>query len=121
MALVLQILLFHQTSIKWKRSKRFLTIEVYKEVGEIMDYSSYPALPEEFRILSMMHNIGAITPERSLTVEDLVQWTDIDNSKIRAHLQRLKELGYVQHIETSGIQKYHLTKIGLLKVLTLYS
>jgi len=86
-----------------------------------MSFASYPAVPEEFRVLSMMHNIGAVTPERSLTVDELVQWTDMDASTVRAHLQKLKELGYVQYVETCGVEKYHVTQIGIIKVLTLYS
>lgn len=86
-----------------------------------MSFAPYPAVPEEFRVLSMMHNIGAITPERSLTVDELAQWTDMDASAVRAHLQKLKELGYVQFIESGGIEKYHVTQVGIMKVLTLYS
>jgi len=86
-----------------------------------MSSAPHPSVPEEFRILSMMHNIGAVTPERSLTVDELVQWTDVDASTVRAHLQKLRELGYVQYIETGGVERYHVTQVGILKVLTLYS
>jgi len=86
-----------------------------------MSFAPHPAVPEEFRVLSMMHNIGAITPEKSLTVDELVQWTEIDVSTVHAHLQKLRELGYVQFIESGGVEKYHVTQVGIIKVLTLYS
>lgn len=86
-----------------------------------MSYTPLPPVPEEYKVLSMMHNIGAITPERSLTPDELAMWTGIDVSTVRDCLQRLKELGYVEHIEVSGAEKYVVTKIGIMKVLTLYS
>ena len=85
-----------------------------------MTYTPLPPVPEEFKVLSMMHNIGAITPDRSLTPEELAMWTGIDIGMVKDCLQRLKELGYVEHAEISGVQKYHVTKIGIMKVLTLY-
>jgi len=78
-------------------------------------------LPEEFRLLSMLHNIGAVTAERSLTVEEITRWTDLDAVAVRSQLQKLKESGYVLLIEAGGIEKYHLTTTGITKVLTLYS
>ncbi len=86
-----------------------------------MSYTPLPPVPEEYKVLSMMHNIGAVTPERSLTPDELAMWTGIDVSTVRDCLQRLKELGYVEHIEVSGAEKYLVTKIGIMKVLTLYS
>jgi len=86
-----------------------------------MSFAPPPAVPEEFRVLSMMHNIGAITPERSLTADELAQWTGIDASTVKAYLQKLREGGYVEFVETGGLEKYHVTRVGIMKVLTLYS
>jgi transcription initiation factor IIE alpha subunit len=86
-----------------------------------MSFTPPPQVPEEFRVLSMMHNIGAITPERSLTAEELSKWTEIDVQTVRTHLQKLREGGYVEFVDTSGTQKYHVTRTGIMKVLTLYS
>ncbi len=86
-----------------------------------MSSPSYPALTEELRVLSMMHNIGATTPERSMTVDELTQRIDMDASALRVCVQKLKELGYVEPVEIGGVEKYHLTQIGIIKVLTLYS
>ncbi len=86
-----------------------------------MGLPSAHEVPEEFRILSMMHNIGAITPERSLTADELSQWTGIDATTIKTHLQKLREGGYVEFVQISGIDKFHVTRNGIMKVLTLYS
>jgi len=86
-----------------------------------MSYTPLPPVPEEYKVLSMMHNIGAVTPERSLTPDELAMWTGIDVSTVRDCLHRLKELGYVEHVEVSGVEKYIVTKVGIMKVLTLYS
>jgi len=86
-----------------------------------MSFTPLPPVPEEYKVLSMMHNVGAITPDRSLTPDELAMWTSIDVSTVRDCLQRLKELGYVENIEVSGVEKYLVTKVGIMKVLTLYS
>ncbi len=86
-----------------------------------MSLTPLPQVPEEFKVLSMMNNIGAISPERSLSTDELSQWTEIDASTVKAHLQKLREGGYVELVDISGTQKYHLTRAGIMKVLTLYS
>ena len=86
-----------------------------------MGLPSPPEVPEAFRVLSMMHNIGAITPERSLTADELSLWTGVDAVTVKTHLQKLREGGYVEFVQISGIEKYHVTRSGIMKVLTLYS
>ncbi len=86
-----------------------------------MSYTPLPPIPEEFKILSMMNNIGAISIERALTPEELAKWTGIEANSVKDSLQRLEELGYVEHTTIDGIEKYRVTKIGIMKVLTLYS
>ncbi len=90
-------------------------------VNSLTGFSYDPALPEEFRLLCMLHNIGAITLEKSLSIKEICEWTTIDASIVTSFLQKLVELGYVQFIETGGIKKYHVTPSGITKVLTLYS
>ncbi len=86
-----------------------------------MSFTPLPPLPEEFRVLSMMHNIGAISPERSLTADELAQWTGIEVSTVKAYLQKLSENGYVEFVQIDGMEKYHTTRTGIMKVMTLYS
>lgn len=86
-----------------------------------MSLPTAPQVPEAFRVLSMMHNIGAVNPERSLSADELALWTGMDAATIVGYLQKLREGGYVEFVEMSGIQKYHVTRNGIMKVLTLYS
>jgi DNA-binding MarR family transcriptional regulator len=86
-----------------------------------MSYSSIPPIPEEFRVLSMMNNIGAVTPEKSLTLEELTMWTGFDSSDLRHHLKGLIEQGYVEQVQVQGAERYHITKVGIIKVLSMYS
>jgi predicted transcriptional regulator of viral defense system len=81
----------------------------------------HPALPEEFRLLCMLHNIGATKMEKSMSIEEVVQWTEVDVETLRNLLQKLRELGYVEFVEIGGTEKYHVTPIGITKVMTLYS
>jgi len=80
-----------------------------------------PTLPEEFRFLAMLHNIGAITSDKALTVDEIVKWTTIDISTVQAHLGKLIELGYIKTMKINGTDKYHLSVDGIRKVLTFYS
>lgn len=86
------------------------------------DESSVPfERSEEFRLLRMLHNIGATKPERSLSINEISEWTEIDPPKIETELQKLAEQGFVQPMEAGGINKYHVTLSGMRKVLSMYS
>jgi predicted transcriptional regulator len=76
---------------------------------------------EEFRLLRMLHNIGATKPEKSLSVNEISEWTGTELSEIEAELQKLAEQGFVQPMEAEGINKYHVTLSGMRKVLSMYS
>lgn len=83
--------------------------------------NSDSSLPEEFRFLCMLHNIGATTQEHSLTIEEIAKWTLMEISVIRVHLRRLMEMGYVESTRINETDKYNLTHSGIRKVLSLYS
>ncbi|MEA2089587.1 MAG: hypothetical protein U9O89_02360 [Thermoproteota archaeon] len=85
------------------------------------DSSHRSSLSEEFHFLCMLHNIGATTPDKSLSLNDISEWTEMDAPVVRVHLQRLTDLGYIQLIKVEETEKYHLTQSGIRKVLTLYS
>ena len=84
-------------------------------------YSSGPEIPDEMRLLCMLHNIGATESGKSLTIQQISEWTRMDPSTLQFHLQKLSELGYVQFVQAEGIDKYHLTLDGIRKVLSIYS
>jgi len=68
----------------------------------------------------MLHNVGAVSADRSLTVEDIAKWTNKEISTIEEYLRKLVELGYVQSVAKDGM-RYHVSAVGIRKVLTLYS
>jgi len=78
-------------------------------------------LSEEFRLLYMLHNIGATTSEKSLSIPEVAEWTALETSVVGVCLQKLKDSGYVELKEVGGVEKYHLTLNGIRKVLSLYS
>lgn len=80
-----------------------------------------PNLPEEFRFLAMLHNIGATTADKALTAEEIVKWTTMDLNTVMEHLGKLMDLGYVKMVKTDNVNKYHVSVDGIRKVLTLYS
>jgi DNA-binding IclR family transcriptional regulator len=80
-----------------------------------------PNLPEEFRFLAMLHNIGAVSTEKSLTLDEIAKWTTMDVNTVQGHLSKLIDLGYVKTVKTDGTDKYHVSVDGIRKVLTLYS
>ncbi len=80
-----------------------------------------PELPDDMRLLVMLHNIGATESGRSLNAQQISEWTKMDNQTLRFHLHKLIELGYVQSFHAEGIDKYHLTLDGIRKVLSMYS
>lgn len=69
----------------------------------------------------MLHNIGATKMEKSMSIEEVVQWTEVDIETLRNLLQKLRELGYVEFVEIAGTEKYYVTPVGITKVMTLYS
>jgi DNA-binding MarR family transcriptional regulator len=80
-----------------------------------------PNLPEEFRFLAMLHNIGAITAEKALMMDEIAKWTTMDVGTVQGHLDKLIDLGYVKIVKTDSIDKYYVSVDGIRKVLTLYS
>ncbi|MDH5448754.1 MAG: helix-turn-helix domain-containing protein [Candidatus Bathyarchaeota archaeon] len=83
--------------------------------------SPRPELPEEFRFLCMLHNVGAIKAEGALTIEKIAKWTNKETSTIQEYLRKLEALGYVQSVKRDGANRYHVSVMGIRKVLTLYS
>jgi len=80
-----------------------------------------PELPDEMRLLVMLHNIGATESGKSLTAQQISEWTKMDNPTLQFHLQKLIELGYIESLHAEGIDKYNLTLDGIRKVLSMYS
>ena len=80
-----------------------------------------PNLPEEFRFLAMLHNIGAASVEKALIADEIAKWTTMDINTVQGHLSKLIDLGYVKIVKTDNVDKYYVSVDGIRKVLTLYS
>ena len=85
-----------------------------------MSISTSPIVPEDLRLLCMLHNIGAVAPERSLTIKEISEWTTVEASAVQSYLQKFVEEGYVNHIRAGETDRYHLTLNGIRKVLSIY-
>lgn len=72
-------------------------------------------------MLRMLHNIGATKPEKSLSIEEISEWTGTELSLIENELQELLEKGFIQSMNAEGVNKYHVTLSGMRKVLSMYS
>jgi len=78
-------------------------------------------LPEDICFLSLLHNIGATSPRRSLTVEEISRWAAMDYQKVLEKLSRLANERYIEVHISDGIEKYYVTVNGIRKVLSIYS
>ncbi|HIE18238.1 TPA: hypothetical protein EYP75_00785 [Candidatus Bathyarchaeota archaeon] len=71
--------------------------------------------------MSLLHNIGATSPNKSLTVEEISIWAVMDHEKVIEKLSKLTEGKYVKVHVSDGIEKYYVTVDGIRKVLSIYS
>jgi len=78
-------------------------------------------LPDDVSFLSLLHNIGATSPRKSLTVEEISKWAAMDYQKVMEKLSRLRDEKYVKVHISDGIEKYYVTVDGIRKVLSIYS
>ncbi len=78
-------------------------------------------MPEEFSFLCMLHNIGAVNSEKSLTTDEIFKWTFIEPEKIKRYLQKLIQSEYIIMNPNQGKPRYHITSNGIRKVLSTYS
>jgi DNA-binding IclR family transcriptional regulator len=91
-------------------------------LGESHSFRQQPdEQPNQLRLLIMLHNIGATESSKSLTIQQISEWTRMDTPELQTHLQKLIELGYAQSFRSNETDKYHLTVNGIRKVLSLYS
>ena len=79
------------------------------------------SMPEEIYFLCMLHNIGAVSSEKSMTLEEVARWTALEPEKARTTIHKLVEANYVGVVMSGGIQRYHVTLDGIRKVLSMYS
>ena len=78
-------------------------------------------LPEELYFLCMLHNIGATSSDKSLTLEEISRWTAMEPQEAKEKLEKLIKNNYVCVNRMEGVEKYHITTNGIMKVLSMYS
>jgi len=83
--------------------------------------SASASMPDELYFLCLLHNIGATTPEKSLTLEQISRWTVMKPEKAEENLRKLMGSNYVQTSFISGVHRYFITIDGIRKVLSMYS
>ena len=78
-------------------------------------------IPDEFYFLCMLHNLGATSSEKSLSLEEITRWTAMEPEKVRLNIQKLIETNYLKANQIKGTERYHITVNGIRKVLSMYS
>ena len=78
-------------------------------------------LPDDIRFLMLLHNIGAISPERGLSIKEISRWTAIEQEMVRKKLSELTNRRYVDVFLSGDQEKYYVTVEGMRKVLSTYS
>jgi len=79
------------------------------------------SMPDEINFLCLLHNVGATSSERSLTVDEISRWSLMESEKVRENLEKLIRNEYVSASFSDGAERYHVTINGIRKVLSMYS
>ena len=78
-------------------------------------------MPDEIRFLCLLHNVGATSSDRSLTVEEIIRWTVMEPEDVLQNLEKLINGDYVHASLVEDAKRYHVTVDGIRKVLSMYS
>jgi DNA-binding transcriptional regulator GbsR (MarR family) len=79
------------------------------------------SMPDEIYFLCLLHNVGATSSDKSLTLEEISKWAVMDAEKVRENLEKLITTNYVHVDFREGAKRYHVTVNGIRKVLSMYS
>ena len=79
------------------------------------------SMPDEIYFLCLIHNVGAISSERSLTLDEIARWAVMEPQRVRTQLDKLANTDYVQKTFREGSERFHVTINGIRKVLSMYS
>jgi len=85
-----------------------------------MSFRGQP-LPEELFFLCMLHNIGATSSDKSLSLEEISRRVAMEPQKVLENLEKLIKNSYVVVNCSDDVEKYHVTTKGIMKVLSMYS
>jgi len=73
------------------------------------------------KLLSTLLVLGAQSPERALTIEELATKLGVEASGMEAELRRLLDAGYANVTSASGTPKVYLTGTGIITASSTYS
>jgi predicted transcriptional regulator len=79
------------------------------------------SMPDEVYFLCLLHNIGATSSDRSLTLDEIARWTVMEPQRVRENIEKLIGTEYIQKTFRNGSERYHVTTNGIRKVLSMYS
>jgi len=89
--------------------------------GLLIEMPNTNEIPDDIRFLTLLHNIGAISPERSLSIEEISRWAAIGPHEVREKLLKLSSKRYVDFCISGNVRRYYVTVEGMRKVLSTYS
>jgi len=80
-----------------------------------------PVIPEEIMLLSQLNNISGMSPDRSLTLEEISVRTGTQRDKVMENLLKLIRADYVRTYSLRGERRYYITENGIRKALSALS
>jgi len=72
-------------------------------------------------VIEILNNVGAISKNRALSIEEISRETKVDVESLRKTLEELRDMGYVEFITRDKRRRYFLTPTGILVALSSYS
>ena len=71
------------------------------------------------RLLHLMHNLAAVSPDNAKTLPELAQLTQESADKIHSVLEGEEAAGHVKSISDKKELRYYLTGLGILKAISM--
>jgi DNA-binding PadR family transcriptional regulator len=79
-------------------------------------------LPLSERVLQMLHNLCATSPELARRVEELAQVLHVDAGELERILDDYKRQGFAEsYTDNEGKKKYYLTGSGIIKICAIFT
>jgi DNA-binding IclR family transcriptional regulator len=73
------------------------------------------------RLLSALMVLGAQSPERALSVDELAGRLGVGAPEVESELKQLVEAGYARTVRQAGTSKVYLTGTGIITASSTYS
>jgi hypothetical protein len=73
------------------------------------------------RLLSALMVLGAQSPERALSVDELAAKLVMGARDVESELEKLAEAGYAGSVPQAGTPKFYLTGAGIITASSTYS